>query len=109
MANNTNNRKNKNPMTAVVIISIIVLVAGIFLLSYISDKVQNNLCMYIGIPILISIVVASIYLTNRIKKMDTVEYKQEAHEYAVKNAFKITGKKDVFVRSQTTTRTIKDD
>lgn len=113
MADNKNNkqtsRKNKSAMTPAIIISIIVLIASIYLFNLIAENSQSNAIMYIGIPIVVSMIVATIYLINRIEKMNTVRYQEMAHNYAVKEKFQITNKKDVFVRSVTTSRKISDD
>lgn len=106
---NNTNRKNKSAMTPAIIISIIVFIASIYLFNLIAEKSQSYTIMYIGIPIVLSIIVATIYLINRIEKMDTVRYQEMAHNYAVKDKFQITNKKDVFVRSVTTSRKISDD
>lgn len=100
-------RSKNNRFDALVIILSIVLVVGSIILF--SNIAKSNLVYYIGIPIVISLVVATNVTYFRVKKLNNVDFKDTASEYAVKDKFEITYSKDVFVRSVTRTTTISDN
>lgn len=102
-------RRSKNGRfdALVIILSIVFVVGSIILFNYIATE-NNNLVYFIGIPIVVSLVVSVNVTYFKVKKLNNVDFRDTANEYAVKDQFQITYKNDVFVRSVTRTETIKD-
>ncbi len=101
----TRKKKHSLVMTLIVIISI----ALIIFLGYITSESTDKMPLYVGVPIIISLAVSIGYTYDRVYKLSNVDHEEEAQNYCQEENFNLTLERDVYLRSVTTREKISDD